>query len=75
MGAAVLLMKFFFDHFGFSSGGAIGAIIMGLVVKECWHRRWPAILAGDYPDILLSIYPDILLSTLAGDYPIIHTCR
>eukprot|EP00884_Botryococcus_braunii_P018317 jgi/Botrbrau1/5169/Bobra.0172s0041.1 len=42
-----LMMKYFFDHFNFSSAGALGAIVMGMVVKECWHRRWPGLLAEE----------------------------
>lgn len=51
-GWVALMQKYFFDHFNFSSAGALGAIVMGLVVKELWHRRWPHILAGSTPALL-----------------------
>ena len=40
-------MKFFFDHFSFTSGGALGSLTLGLLVKELWKRGWPPGLAVD----------------------------
>ena len=39
---AALVMKFFFDKYNFTSGGAIAALTLGLVIKELWLRGWPA---------------------------------
>lgn len=38
-------MKYFFDQFNFESGGALAALMLGLVVKELWRRQWPKFLA------------------------------
>jgi hypothetical protein len=38
-------MKYFFDQFDFESGGALAALMLGLVVKEFWRRQWPRCLA------------------------------
>ena len=35
-------MKFFFDKYDFTSGGAIAALTLGLIIKELWLRGWPA---------------------------------
>jgi hypothetical protein len=35
-------MKFFFDKFNFTSGGALGSLTLGLVIKEMWAKGWPA---------------------------------
>ena len=35
-------MKFFFDKYGFTSGGALGSLTLGLVIKELWARGWPS---------------------------------
>lgn len=45
--AAVLVMKFFFDHFNFTSSGAIAALVQGLLAKEMWKRGIPSKLAGE----------------------------
>ena len=45
--AAVLVMKFFFDHFGFTSSGAIAALVQGLLAKEMWKRGIPSNMAGE----------------------------
>lgn len=37
-----LVMKFFFDKFNFTSGGALGSLTLGLVIKEMWAKGWPA---------------------------------
>ncbi|CAL5227266.1 g10197 [Coccomyxa viridis] len=42
---SILLMKFFFDHFGFTSSGAIAALVQGLLAKELWKRGIPSKLA------------------------------
>ena len=42
---AALTMKYFFDQFDFESGGALAALMLGLVVKEFWRRQWPRCLA------------------------------
>ena len=39
-------MKFFFDKYEFTSGGALGSLTLGLVVKELWRRRLPGLLAS-----------------------------
>ncbi len=46
--AAVLVMKFFFDHFDFTSSGAIAALVQGLLAKELWKRGIPSKLAGKH---------------------------
>lgn len=43
--AAALTMKYFFDQFNFESGGALAALMLGLLVKEFWRRQWPRCLA------------------------------
>ena len=43
---AVLLMKYFFDSYGFTSSGAIAALVQGLLAKELWKRGAPKQLAG-----------------------------
>ena len=43
---AALSMKFFFDKYEFTSGGALGSLTLGLVVKELWRRRLPGLLAS-----------------------------
>ena len=40
-------MKYFFDKYEFTSGGALGSLTLGLVVKELWRRRLPALLASE----------------------------
>jgi NhaP-type Na+/H+ or K+/H+ antiporter len=49
---SALTMKYFFDQFDFESGGALAALMLGLVVKEFWRRQWPRCLAlqNDEPD-------------------------
>ncbi len=44
---AALAMKYFFDRFEFTSGGALGSLTLGLLVKELWKRGWPPGLAVD----------------------------
>ena len=39
-------MKYFFDKYQFTSGGALGSLTLGLVVKELWRRRLPSLLAS-----------------------------
>ena len=46
---AVLLMKYFFDRYGFTSSGAIAALVQGLLAKELWKRGLPKQLAGACP--------------------------
>ncbi|BDA47431.1 hypothetical protein COCOBI_10-2790 [Coccomyxa sp. Obi] len=43
----VLLLKYFFDHHGFTSSGAIGALVQGLLAKELWKRGLPKRLADE----------------------------
>ncbi len=43
---AVLLMKYFFDRYGFTSSGAIAALVQGLLAKELWKRGLPKAVAG-----------------------------
>ncbi|EIE25667.1 hypothetical protein COCSUDRAFT_46326 [Coccomyxa subellipsoidea C-169] len=43
----VLLMKYFFDRYGFTSSGAIAALVQGLLAKELWKRGLPKALAGE----------------------------
>ena len=38
---AALFMKFIFDRYGFTSGGALGSLTLGLMVKELWARGQP----------------------------------
>lgn len=42
-----LVMKFFFDKFNFTSGGALGSLTLGLVIKEIWARGWPAFACNE----------------------------
>ena len=44
---AALTMKYFFDHYEFTSGGALGSLTLGLLVKELWKRGWPPGLSID----------------------------
>jgi len=44
---AALVMKFFFDKYEFTSGGALGSLTLGLVIKEMWARGWPAFACVD----------------------------
>lgn len=39
-------MKFFFDLYLFTSGGALASLFLGLVVKELWRHRLPGFLAS-----------------------------
>ena len=39
-------MKYFFDSYGFTSSGAIAALVQGLLAKELWKRGAPKQLAG-----------------------------
>ena len=39
-------MKYFFDHYNFTSAGAIASLVMGLLAKELWKRGKPAIVSG-----------------------------
>lgn len=48
---AVLIMKYFFDHYGFTSSGAIAALVQGLLAKELWKRGLPRIAAGLSPSL------------------------
>ncbi|KAL3133331.1 hypothetical protein ABBQ38_007206 [Trebouxia sp. C0009 RCD-2024] len=38
---AALFMKFIFDKYNFTSGGALGSLTLGLLVKELWARGQP----------------------------------
>ena len=38
---AALFTKFIFDRYGFTSGGALGSLTLGLMVKELWARGQP----------------------------------
>ena len=38
---AVMVMKFFFDHFDFTSSGAVAALVQGVLAKELWKRGIP----------------------------------
>ncbi|KAK9810538.1 hypothetical protein WJX72_012364 [[Myrmecia] bisecta] len=38
-------MKFFFDRYNFTSGGAIGSLTLGLCLKEMYGRGWPGFMA------------------------------
>ena len=40
--STALVMMFFFNKFNFTSGGAIGSLTLGLVIKELWARGWPS---------------------------------
>ena len=40
-------MKYFFDKYGFTSGGALAALTLGLCVKELWRRRLPSFLSSE----------------------------
>lgn len=40
-------MKFFFDKYQFTSGGALGSLTLGLVIKEVWSSGWPAFACVD----------------------------
>ena len=42
---AALFMKFIFDKYAFTSGGALGSITLGLFVKELWRRGQPTMFA------------------------------
>lgn len=39
-------MKYFFDLYLFTSGGALAALFLGLVVKELWRRKLPGFLTS-----------------------------
>lgn len=41
-----LSMKYFFDLYLFTSGGALAALFLGLVVKELWRRKLPGFLTS-----------------------------
>ena len=38
-------MKFIFDKYNFTSGGALGSITLGLFVKEFWTRGQPKLFS------------------------------
>ena len=40
-----LFMKFIFDKYGFTSGGGLGSLTLGLCVKELWARGQPELVA------------------------------
>ena len=44
---AVMVMKFFFDHFDFTSSGAVAALVQGLLAKELWKRGIPRKLSSE----------------------------
>ena len=48
---AVMVMKFFFDHFDFTSSGAVAALVQGLLAKELWKRGLPRKLSSEPPSI------------------------
>ena len=54
---AVMVMKFFFDHFDFTSSGAVAALVQGLLAKELWKRGIPRKLSSELPGI-----PSLLLT-------------
>ena len=76
---AALVMKFFFDKYNFTSGGALGSLTLGLVIKELWARGWPsfACVEGthflftcsclDVPHLWKSWYGD------HGSHPVMHS--
>ena len=43
---AALTMKYLFDHYDFTSSGAISALVQGLLAKELWKRGLPVRVAG-----------------------------
>ena len=42
---SALFMKFIFDRYNFTSGGALGSLTLGLCVKELWARGKPGMFA------------------------------
>jgi hypothetical protein len=42
---AAWTMMYFFNQFGFQSGGILAALTLGLAVKELWRRSCPRLLA------------------------------
>ena len=42
-----MVVKFFFDHYGFTSSGAVSALVQGLLAKELWKRGLPRKLSGE----------------------------
>ena len=42
---SALFMKFIFDKYNFTSGGALGSLTLGLCVKELWARGTPGMFA------------------------------
>lgn len=47
---AALTVKYLYDHFEFTSSGAISALVQGLLAKELWKRGLPKLVAGaDHP--------------------------
>ncbi|DBB09325.1 TPA: hypothetical protein ACH3X3_007904 [Trebouxia sp. C0006] len=42
---SALFMKFIFDKYNFTSGGALGSLTLGLCVKELWARGKPGMFA------------------------------
>ena len=42
-----MVMKFFFDHFDFTSSGAVAALVQGLLAKELWKRGIPRKLSSE----------------------------
>ncbi|CAK0757076.1 hypothetical protein CVIRNUC_002510 [Coccomyxa viridis] len=43
----IMVMKFFFDHFDFTSSGAVAALVQGLLAKELWKRGIPRRLSTE----------------------------
>lgn len=65
---AALFMKFIFDRYGFTSGGALGSLTLGLLVKELWARGQPGpfALKETNGEFIRSVRPSPLPSRAAS---------
>jgi hypothetical protein len=75
---AAWTMMYFFNQFGFQSGGILGALTLGLVVKELWRRSCPRPLALQVHLLLLcrqavSQLPRAAAERLHGKAVLLHT--
>lgn len=62
-------MKFFFDHYDFTSSGAIAALVQGLLAKELWKRGIPRKLSGRGSQPYGCIMPSMKWQKASRDYP------
>jgi hypothetical protein len=73
--AAALTLKYLFDHYDFTSSGAISALVQGLLAKELWKRGLPKRVAGARRACLsLTLHSSFVNACMLRTFRIKHAC-